>query len=264
MKRTIPGLLLALCWLLLLLKGTFLLYGIVIFITTCLGSHEYVKMVLQDEARPAHQYFLTALISFPVVWAIFLPETPSTASFYISFVLLAFYILYRFREIENSYVSLARLILGLGYVGFLGSHLVHLFTLPKGNFWLILLVCITAGSDTGAYISGKRFGKHKLSPNISPNKTIEGAVGGVAAALVLAVVFGLWLLPEVNPLWIAVISLPLAGVGIAGDLFESVIKRGTNTKDSGTILQGHGGILDRMDSILFAGPLLYYLLVFTG
>ena len=97
-----------------------------------------------------------------------------------------------------------------------------------------------------------------LCPNISPKKTVEGVVGGVAAGVALAVFFASFLLPSVNWLFLVVISALLVGVGIVGDLTESVMKRGTNTKDSGSILAGHGGVLDRMDSILFAGPFLYY------
>ncbi len=264
MKRTIPGLVLALCWLLLLFKGTFLLFGIVIFIAVLIGSHEYLQMALNDEASPAHRYLLCCIFSLPVLSAILWPDIPSAGSLLFPFSVLACYVLYRYRELENSYSLMARLILGLIYVGFLASYLVLLYGLPAGNYWLILLVGITAGSDTGAYFSGRLFGKHKLSPNISPNKTIEGAIGGIGAALVIAVLFGMWLLPDRNLFMIALMALPLACAGIIGDLFESVIKRGTDTKDSGTILHGHGGILDRMDSLLFAGPLLYYLLVFTG
>lgn len=264
MKRTIPGLLLALCWLLLLLKGSFLLYGIIVLIGVFIGSLEYVKMACKDEVVASHRYFLSGLLTMPVAGAIIWPEAVPAGLLFLSFAFLICYVLYRFREIENSYGFMARLILGLVYIGFLASHLILLFHLPNGNLWLILLVCITAGSDTGAYIFGKRFGKRKLAPNISPNKTVEGAVGGVVSALVIAVIFGWWLLPSMSSFLIAAISCPLAIAGIIGDLCESVIKRGTDTKDSGTILQGHGGILDRIDSLLFAGPLLYYLLVFAG
>ena len=107
-------------------------------------------------------------------------------------------------------------------------------------------------------------GKRKLSPHISPNKTVEGAVGGLCAAVGGALFFSWLLLSQVNYLFIIFAALVVGCVGIVGDLAESIIKRGTDTKDSGTLLAGHGGILDRIDSLLFAAPIMYYLLIFTG
>ncbi len=264
MRRTIPGLILALCWLLLLLKGNFLLFGIIILLAALVGSYEYVQMALKDEVGPAHCYFLSVIFSLPVVWGVCSPDGASGGGLLTSFAIIACYVLYKYRDLENSYEFFARLILGLIYVGFLASHLVLLRSLPHGNYWLVLLVGITAGSDTGAYFCGRFFGKHKLCPNVSPNKTIEGAVGGLVVALVISVLLAMWLLPGINLLLVVALTLPLTGAGILGDLCESVIKRGTGAKDSGKILQGHGGILDRVDSMLFAGPLLYYLLVLAG
>lgn len=122
-----------------------------------------------------------------------------------------------------------------------------------GFFFLVLM-----GSDTGAYYAGRAFGKHKLAPRVSPGKTWEGAVGGMLASLFAAALAHFWFFPEL-PLMAA---LPLAAVmnvlGVAGDLSESALKRGANAKDAAHILPGHGGFLDRLDSLLFSAPLLYY------
>ncbi len=264
MKRIIPGLVLALCWLLLLIKGTFLLFGVVILLTALIGGYEYLQMSVKDECDPAHSYILSALFSLPVLEAVCWPGSTVGGTLFLSFALLTCYVLYRYRELDNSYEFFCRLILGLIYVGFLISHLVLLRGLPDGNGWLVILAGVTAGSDTGAYFCGRAFGSHKLCPHVSPNKTIEGALGGLVAGVLVAALLALWLLPSVNLLLIIALAVPLTGAGIIGDLCESVIKRGTGTKDSGKILQGHGGILDRIDSMLFAGPVLYYLLVIMG
>jgi phosphatidate cytidylyltransferase len=146
------------------------------------------------------------------------------------------------------------------YVSLCCGFIILLHGLPNGSDWLLILTAITAGSDTGAYYAGRAFGKRKLCPPISPKKTVNGAIGGMLAAVVAAVLLGCVLLPEVNCCKMAVAALLLAAVGIVGDLLESVIKRGTGCKDSGTMLKGHGGLLDRADSLLFAAPLLYALL----
>lgn len=152
-------------------------------------------------------------------------------------------------------------ILGVLYVVLLGSHLVALRTgFPQSlaadllSFFFLILM----GADIGAYYVGRAMGKHKLAPKISPGKTWEGVVGGVLAALILAAVSHYWFFPEL-PLKFA---LPLAAVmvvlGILGDLTESALKRGAGAKDAAKTLPGHGGILDRLDSLLFNAPLLYY------
>ena len=152
-------------------------------------------------------------------------------------------------------------VLGVLYVVLLGSHLVavrtgfpHSLSADLLSFFFLILM----GADIGAYYVGRAIGKHKLAPTISPGKTWEGVVGGVVTALILAAVSHYWFFPEL-PLKFA---LPLAAVmvvlGILGDLTESALKRGVGAKDAAKILPGHGGILDRLDSLLFNAPLLYY------
>lgn len=161
-------------------------------------------------------------------------------------------------------------LLGVFYVIFLGGFLVairvgfnetlfngklieNLSTKLLGFFFLILM-----GSDTGAYFAGRAFGKHKLAPKISPGKTIEGLIGGILASLAFAALATFWFFPELP----YKASLPLAAVmsvmGVIGDLAESAMKRGAGAKDAANILPGHGGLLDRLDSLLFNAPILYY------
>jgi phosphatidate cytidylyltransferase len=120
-------------------------------------------------------------------------------------------------------------------------------------FFLVLM-----GADAGAYYIGRALGKHKLAPSISPGKTWEGVVGGLVAALAMATLAHFWFFREL-PLRYA---LPLAAVmmvvGILGDLAESALKRGAGAKDAANLLPGHGGLLDRLDSLLFNAPLIYY------
>jgi phosphatidate cytidylyltransferase len=140
------------------------------------------------------------------------------------------------------------------------GYLVRLRALPDGtgqNLLLLLFGSVVA-ADTGAYYTGRALGRHKMAPSISPNKTWEGAVGGLLSGIVGALVirYGLW--PELALHRAVVAGLLLAAVGILGDLAVSMLKRTSGVKDSSRLIPGHGGVLDRTDSLLFAAPILYY------
>ena len=152
-------------------------------------------------------------------------------------------------------------ILGVLYVALLGGHLVAVrtgFEQKLAAHLLSFFFLVLMGADTGAYYTGRAIGKRKLAPKISPGKTWEGVAGGIVASLLMATLAHFWFFREL-PLKLA---LPLAGVmtiiGILGDLTESAFKRGSGAKDAAKILPGHGGILDRLDSLLFNAPLIYY------
>jgi phosphatidate cytidylyltransferase len=144
------------------------------------------------------------------------------------------------------------------YVGLLGQHAVALRELDAGRNWLFLAIFTTFATDTGAYAVGRLIGRHKLAPRLSPGKTIEGAIGGFVAGAVAA--WALSLVFELDQPAVAMLALGAAAAvaGQAGDLAESLIKRSAGVKDMGTIFPGHGGVLDRLDSLLFVIPLVYY------
>lgn len=126
-----------------------------------------------------------------------------------------------------------------------------------GSRAVLFLFLIVWGCDSAAYYGGRRFGKRKLAPRVSPNKTIEGTVSGLVGAVVIGAVAGSWwLLPEFGPLRGAAAGAAASSAGQIGDLVESLWKRGAGVKDSGAFLPGHGGFYDRIDSLLFAGPVL--------
>ena len=128
---------------------------------------------------------------------------------------------------------------------------------PQGLFLLMLTVIV---SDTSQYYTGRLFGRHPLAPAVSPKKTIEGAVGGFIFGTLLMAVLGHWWLPDVPlPVRIA-LGAAVVALGIVGDLFESMLKRSAGVKDSSTLIPGHGGVLDRIDALLFAAP-VYYIVV---
>lgn len=154
-------------------------------------------------------------------------------------------------------------IVGVLYVAFLGGFLIATrvgFENHPGlstNLLLYFFIVIF-GSDAGAYFAGRAFGKHKLAPKISPGKTVEGLIGGIVAAAGFAALCTLVFFHELPYQFSIPLAVVMAVVGVLGDLFESAIKRGSNTKDAASILPGHGGLLDRLDSLLFNAPILYY------
>ena len=121
----------------------------------------------------------------------------------------------------------------------------------------LLLIVTVAISDSLQYYSGRTFGRHLLAPVVSPKKTIEGAVGGFVGAVISLAVIGHWWLPEMGLPARIVLGVAVAAVGIVGDLFESLLKRSVDMKDASTIIPGHGGVLDRIDALLFAAPVYY-------
>lgn len=156
---------------------------------------------------------------------------------------------------------------GIIYVGWLLGHVVALRGLADGRSWIFFILLATVASDTVAFFIGRAFGRHKLAPQISPNKTWEGAIAGIIGAVVFSLLFPpAELFSATNPLHIHGLSYGeaiLLGVlvslfGQLGDLAESLLKRKTGVKDSGNLLPGHGGILDRLDSIIFSGAVVYY------
>ena len=152
-------------------------------------------------------------------------------------------------------------VLGVLYIVLLGGHLVALrvgFAPQLSKHLLSFFFLVIMGADSAAYYGGKTFGWHKLAPSVSPGKTWEGAVAGMLASLLLAAVAHYWFFPELT----LKLALPLAAamnvISVLGDLTESALKRSAGAKDTAKILPGHGGILDRLDSLLFNAPVIYY------
>jgi len=168
---------------------------------------------------------------------------------------------FRGAPFDKMLASVGATILSVLYIPLLGCYLVAVrvgFEPSLSAHLLSFYFLVLMGGDAGAYYVGRTFGKRKLAPSISPGKTWEGAIGGMVAALAMATLAHFWFFRDL-PLKYA---LPLAAImtiiGILGDLAESALKRGAGAKDAANILPGHGGILDRLDSLLFNAPLLYY------
>lgn len=186
----------------------------------------------------------------------------ATLALFVAAVLIAQ--TFRFRaDFTKMLTGVGVTILGVLYVAFLGGFLVATrtgFETPTNlsTHLLAFFFLITFGSDSGAYFTGRAVGKHKLAPAISPGKTVEGLIGGIVAAAAFAALSTWWFFPELPYKWSIPLACVIAVVGVLGDLTESAMKRGAGAKDAASILPGHGGLLDRLDSLLFGAPILYY------
>ena len=171
----------------------------------------------------------------------------------LSLLFVLFFSIYLFMggKLQERLNRLAWTLLGAIYLGYLLPHWVLLFRMPHGRAWVFFVLLVIMMGDTVAYVTGSYFGKRKLAPEISPGKTIEGTLGYVAGSVIGGCLGASFLVLELGVLEVVVLSGILSILGQIGDLFESVIKRVFAVKDSGTLLPGHGGLLDRLDSLIF-------------
>lgn len=153
---------------------------------------------------------------------------------------------------------LYRQVTGLVYIPLLLGHLILIRDWDHGVTWVFFLLAVIFAGDTAAYYTGNALGRRKLAPNISPGKTVEGAVGGLAGNLLVGALFKIFFFAEFGWASWLVLILVMGVLGQAGDLTESMLKRSVQRKDSGNIFPGHGGLLDRIDALIFATPALYY------
>ncbi len=164
------------------------------------------------------------------------------------------------RPVEGAIEDVASTFLGVFYVAMLFAFQVVIRTGTDGKQWLVFLYFIIWASDIGAYSIGIPFGRHRLYEKVSPKKSWEGLFGALAASAGMALICRVWFMPPMGKTEAVVLALALAMIGTIGDLVESLFKRAAGVKDSGGLIPGHGGVLDRMDSMLFAAPVLYYYL----
>lgn len=200
------------------------------------------------------------LLPLATYWQGLLGLTVATVA--VIFVALAVH-LFLYAKQEKVLPSLGATIFSQLYLPFLISHVLLLFRLPSGRQWIFLLFFVVFSCDTGAYYVGNLWGRHKLWPAVSPGKTIEGAIGGLVSSVAMSWLVGTLLSLDVATAgFLLALGVVLALVGQLGDLMESMLKRVSQVKDAGGLLPGHGGLLDRLDSLIFAFPVVYYGVVF--
>jgi phosphatidate cytidylyltransferase len=235
-------------------------FTVLVAIWGLLAAYEFYKIV-GAKAPP--------LIWFGLIWTALFITVPHCTYTHATTVLLTsavvlslIWLLLRPKK-ENAFLGWAWTIAGILYIGWLLSHLVALRGLDDGRNWVFLALLANFGSDTAAYFAGRALGRHKLAPSISPGKTWEGTIAGFLGAIIISLLFTIpspLSLPLVY--WQAIVlGLLISVFGQLGDLVESLLKRNMGVKDSGRLLPGHGGALDRIDSVVFAGVVVYYYVI---
>jgi phosphatidate cytidylyltransferase len=232
------------------------------------GLFEFYRMMEAKGIRPYKTVGIAAGLG--VSWYVYF-QGGVFSSLFITLVLLIIMVLELFRRDGDLAVfHISSTILGVFYVAWLGSHIILLRQLgegaPSGDLggsFVILTLALAWGTDTGAFFVGNAFGKRKLLPRVSPQKSVEGAWGGVATALAVAFVSKATFAGYLSTLDALVLGLVAPVAAILGDLVESLMKRDVRIKDTSRALPGHGGMLDRFDSVLFVAPIVYYYLRFV-
>ena len=239
-----------------ILKASVFQFSLLVFLLCLLGLDEFYRMALPQRRGEGRAASLAgALALFALFSASPVVPLMTLTALVLGFSLVA---LFRLKEIKQAAPDVALVLMGFLYVPLLLSHLVLIRMLPTGTSWLFLIMVIVMAGDSAAYYVGSSIGKNRLYPAVSPKKSIEGAVGGLLGSVIGAVIAKFTFFPELALADCFGAALLLGVLGQLGDLFESLIKRSCGVKDSGSIIPGHGGILDRLDSILFAAPAAYY------
>lgn len=258
-QRIITGVIAAAIFVPLVLVGG-LPFTLLVYLLATVGVFELLKM------RKISLLSFPTFMSVLLIWTFLFSETNGSLAntifnHKVEVVLLAVLLLLtytvliknRFTFDDAGFVILATIYIGMGFYYFIAIREEQLS-------YVFLALFVTWASDSGAYFIGKSMGKRKLWPDISPNKTIEGSVGGIVCGVIVALLFAFLSPLTESPLHLMVIGLVLSIFGQVGDLVESAFKRHYGVKDSGNILPGHGGVLDRTDSWLFVFPILYFLI----
>ncbi len=236
-------------------------YYLVLAVVAALGALEFFGIRGLSYRHPLTLFGLLCVLLLIVSAHYRDPETFEdlyTAPILAGAVALSFiWLLFRPR-VENAFINWMWTLAGIIYIGWMLSHFIPLRALDDGREWVLFLLFATFATDTAAFFCGRTWGRRLLAPVISPGKTWEGAIGGllaaIAASLILATILSLPI-----PYWQVIILGGLIGIfAQLGDLSESLLKRSAGVKESGTLIPGHGGILDRLDSIVFTVVIVYY------
>ncbi len=256
-QRWISGLIIALGVIVIVLWAPFWVFFLIILGLIFLAQREYFALSLPHLAPS--QRIIGFLLSFLVPFSFLYSQREfflgTLSGLIFTLIILA---LREKGDFASSLGKMQRMLLGLLYVPFFLSFLILLYNLPEGSFWVLLALATVYGGDIAAFYIGRTWGRRKLAPSLSPGKTIAGGAGAVGGSLMGALLFKFIFFPKL-PLWpVILLGLGAGILGQTGDLFESLLKRVAQVKDSGSLIPGHGGLLDRIDSVLLSAPWVYF------
>jgi phosphatidate cytidylyltransferase len=261
-KRWLTGIILAPIVFIIILFGSVKLFSSVVIIFILGGVWEYNNMVFGKEFLKEKIESLFFAIMIPLF--VLLGNVQYVLAVLAFSVLLVFILfLWSVKESNFDFLSVAKVIFGIMYIPFLMSYFISLRMLDKGALWILFVLVLAFAGDIVALYAGKYFGKHKLVPLVSPGKTVEGLIGLVFGSTLACLIFSYYFLPEISLIQIAILAVVGGIIGQLGDICESAIKRNYGLKDASSLLPGHGGILDRLDCLIFIAPFVYYYRIFV-
>lgn len=262
MKRWVTGLLAAPALAAIVYFGNEAVFSVLVIIAAVMACHEYNRTAFTDEYGFERAQCLGAALLINIAAFYSNPGSagpqPIAGAVTLSFLAMFSLFLYRCRQGAIDIAPLRKTALSIFYPSLLTAHFILLRKLDNGILLLFLVFIIAFVGDISAFYAGRNFGKRKLMPNVSAAKTIEGSLGSIAGSILAALVFRHFFLPGISAVNIVIMTAAANILGQIGDLCESTLKRSSGIKDSGGILPGHGGVLDRIDSLLFIGPFVYY------
>ncbi|MFB3887092.1 MAG: phosphatidate cytidylyltransferase [Thermodesulfobacteriota bacterium] len=234
---------------------------LMVLLATLFGLREFYTLTL-PHSKGIERWSGTALtLILSVMMAC---GSPNMAFPYFVFLLFFLSLLFMItsKDLSSTISHMGILFLGVFYIGFLLSHVSLIRNRADGNWWTLFLIVTVWAGDISAFISGSLLGRHKLYPRISPKKTYEGLAGGIVGSIIVALAFSLLFIPQLGVGFCIFLAIALGVLGQLGDFTESMLKRSAQVKDSGSLIPGHGGMLDRLDSFLFSAPFLHYSLLY--
>ncbi len=265
LKRWITALILIPLLILLLLKGSQAMFTGFVVLVTLLALGEYFTIVAGHLTETVSLW--VRIPAFVAALSLILSTHWGAYELYplifgLNILALSIPLMLLYSPTSTVLEQISKQLMGLAYIPLLFSFLVLLRNSQHGALWILWIWMIISASDTGAFYTGTYWGKHALAPRLSPKKTFEGVLGGILAAVAVGLLFRFFVFPEIS--WsISIVFATVAAVtGMIGDLFESALKRSGKIKDSGWILPGHGGILDRLDGLMFVLPVAYIFKVY--
>lgn len=262
LQRWMTGIVLAAALLLIIFLGSLELFTAAITLIIIVGIWEYNGIVfgpgfLKEKAE--------SLILAVLIPGVVLLGNAQLLVALLAFAVMVVFIVFLWKVNETNFdmSAVAKVIFGMLYIPLLASHFIMLRKLVSGIDWILFVLVIGIVGDTVALYVGKSLGKRKLIELVSPGKTLEGTIGLILGGTIAASLFGYFLFPDIAIVHFLILGLVGSIIGQLGDLCESVIKRNYGKKDASSLLPGHGGLMDRMDSLIFLAPFVYYYRIFV-
>lgn len=260
-KKILTGLLIVPPVIVVIALGPPSVLTLMVLFATFFGLHEYYNLALPHSKKIERLMGM----GLGLILSVIISHGDSKVVllfFVILLLLLSILFMATSQDLSSTISNMGITLFGILYIGFLLSYVSLIRNMADGRQWVLFLIATVWAGDISAFLSGSFFGRHKLYPKISPNKTFEGLGGAIVGSIIVSLSFAYLFIPHLERGLCILLAIGLGIFGQLGDFTESMLKRGAKVKDSGSLIPGHGGMLDRLDSFLFSAPFLHYSLLY--